>query len=292
MSAGSLRPPPGRRSRQPRPVPAAPKELQVLVDGALTAMLESPALWDAWLRVLGRLPRFSAINALLIARRCPHASRVAPVAAWQRLGREPLARAVPIPLLTPVRRGRSSVTAYRVTRVFDRRSTMGDALPDDALHWLARQPAETRFTALQRAAGGAGVFLTLAPTANLGEAVEADVVSARRLVRVRVSLASSDRLRVAVPALADLLAEDFPSPPALLEWDAVCGALAAAVAVDHAIDPGLLGAWCRTQPAPLAGLRRSLTRIQQVVAPLLRALAALLDPIPTSLTAPPEELAA
>jgi N-terminal domain of anti-restriction factor ArdC len=43
--------------------------------------------WQRWLRARAAFHRYSALNCMLIAMQCPHATRVAPIAAWNRLGR-------------------------------------------------------------------------------------------------------------------------------------------------------------------------------------------------------------
>lgn len=43
--------------------------------------------WQRWLRARAAFHRYSALNTMLIAMQCPHATRVAPIHAWNKLGR-------------------------------------------------------------------------------------------------------------------------------------------------------------------------------------------------------------
>jgi len=43
--------------------------------------------WQAWLRTRAAFRNYSALNTMLIAMQCPHATNVAPMSAWNRLGR-------------------------------------------------------------------------------------------------------------------------------------------------------------------------------------------------------------
>ncbi len=43
--------------------------------------------WQRWLKTRAAFHRYSALNCMLIAMQCPHATRVAPMLTWNRLGR-------------------------------------------------------------------------------------------------------------------------------------------------------------------------------------------------------------
>lgn len=99
-----------------------------------------------YLAAMGRFHRYSFFNVMLIARACPHATRVAGYQTWKSLGRYVKKGERGITILAPVFRRRtdenveaenakldsndsSALTGFRAVYVFDESMTAGNPLP-------------------------------------------------------------------------------------------------------------------------------------------------------------------
>lgn len=50
-------------------------------------LLRTSEGWQTWLRARAAFRNYSALNTMLIAMQCPHVTQIAPLSAWNRLGR-------------------------------------------------------------------------------------------------------------------------------------------------------------------------------------------------------------
>lgn len=106
-----------------------------LLEQGITAILDGDA-YQAWLRMVSRMHRYSWANCLLIALQKPDASMIAGYRKWQELGRQVRKGEKSIRIFAPVTRRRDDdpdaervVVNFKAAAVFDISQTDGDEIP-------------------------------------------------------------------------------------------------------------------------------------------------------------------
>lgn len=124
-------------------IQARVKEAREQLSSGLDA-LTSTEQFHAYLKMVGRMPNYSAFNSLLIHWQMPDATHVASESAWKRMGRTRKQKAKPIRILAPRSFTRTETdpttgeevkvrgiipNAYNTVSVYDVTQTEGKALP-------------------------------------------------------------------------------------------------------------------------------------------------------------------
>lgn len=169
--------------------------------------------WQRWLKARAAFHRYSALNCMLIAMACPHATRVAPMLTWNRLGRRVIKgeHAITITIFkgtfTVEREDgkEEKVPRFQLRAcLFDVTQTEGDPLPEPPSEPVTSDSHAAHIPALEQLARDIEYDVRFEPVPGSARGY---CSSREKLIVVDDSLPPNDVVRVLVHELAHAIGE-------------------------------------------------------------------------------------